>query len=74
MFFVEQYPLVAISVATFPVLFFPAQVMMGMESISDIIESQSVGLKESNEMLHQFINRLTHQAQPIVECLIRGEG
>lgn len=28
MFFVEQYPFVAISVATFPVLFFPAQVMM----------------------------------------------
>ena len=36
----------AISVATFPVFFFPAQVMMGMESISDIIESQSVGLKK----------------------------
>ena len=24
-------------------------------------------------MLHQFINRLTHQVQPIVECLIRGK-
>ena len=45
MFFVEQYPLVAISVATFPVLFFPAQVIIGIESISDVIESQSSGLK-----------------------------
>ena len=24
-------------------------------------------------MLHQFINRLTHQVEPIVECLIRGK-
>ena len=40
MFFVEHYPLVAISVATFPVLFFPAQVIMGIESISDVIELQ----------------------------------
>ena len=45
MFFVEHYPWAAISVTTFPVLFFPAQVIMGIESISDVIESQSAGLK-----------------------------
>ncbi len=46
MFLVEQYPLVAISVATLPILFFPVQVIMGIESISDVIESQSSGLKK----------------------------
>jgi len=37
MFFVEHYPWAAISVT---VLFFPAQVIMGIESISDVIELQ----------------------------------
>ena len=40
-FFVEQYPLEVISVATFPTLFFPAQVMIGIESTNDFILSQS---------------------------------
>ena len=47
--------------------------MMGMESISDIIESQSVGLKKVMRCFTSSLNRLTHQVQPIVECLIRGK-
>ncbi len=41
MFFVEQYPfpLVAISVDIFPILFFPAQVIMDIGVICDVIES-----------------------------------
>ena len=41
MFFVEQYPLEVISVATFPTVLFPAQVMIGIESTNDFILSQS---------------------------------
>ncbi len=41
MFFVEQYLLEVISAVTFPALFFPAQVMISIESINDFIQSQS---------------------------------
>ncbi len=71
MFLVELYPLVAISVATLPILFFPVQVIMGIESRSDVIESQSSGLKKVNKMLYKFVNGFTHPIQSIVECLIR---
>jgi hypothetical protein len=46
MFFVEQYPLVVISTATFPCLFLPAHVIMGRESTRDIPLSQSAGMKD----------------------------
>ncbi len=41
MFFVEQYPWEVISVATFPTLFFPVQVIIDIESTNDFILSQS---------------------------------